>query len=290
MQNAAMLAQVILNGLSLSAVYILMALGFTLIFGIMRIVNFAHGEMCMLGGFALFYLYGTLKLNFFLALVLAVALVGVLTIPVERLVFRPFYGKELPGMIATLGLSVTLQHLGVIAWGTYERAVPPAVTGSLHFSGLILPLDRVVLIIVSLVALGAFYVFMRFTKAGLAMRAAAQDFEVARVQGIASGRIYILAYVVATMLAALAGGMLGQLFSLSPFMGQLPLIKAFIVVILGGLGSIPGAVVGGLLMGMAESALQTYVGGAAAEFIAFGAIIALLVWRPWGLMGRPEAQ
>lgn len=289
MLSTAMLGQVILNGLSLSAVYVLMALGFTLIFGIMRIVNFAHGELCMLGGFTLLYLFGSLKLPFLVALVLSVIVTAVVALPIERLVFRPFYGKELPGMIATLGLSVVLQHAAVIKWGTHEQSIPASVTDSLRFGGVIFPLDKLVVILISLVALGAFYAFMRFTKLGLAMRAAAQDFEVARTQGIPSGRVYTLAFAVATMLAALAGGLLGQLYSLSPFMGHLPLLKAFIVVILGGLGSIPGAMVGGLLMGMMESAVQTYVGGAASDFIAFGVIMALLLWRPWGLMGRAEA-
>jgi branched-chain amino acid transport system permease protein len=289
MFSPAIVAQVILNGLTLSAVYILVALGFTLIFGIMRIVNFAHGEFAMLGGFALFYLYGSLEINFFLALALASVGAALVGLVLERLVFRPFYGREFQGMIATLGLSVALQYVAVILWGADERAIPPAFTSSLQLGSVIFPLDRLAVVVVAATVLACFYAFMRFTRVGLAMRATAQDAEIAETQGVSSARIYTLALLVATSMAALAGGMLGQLYSLSPFLGQLPIMKSFVVVILGGLGSIPGAAAGGLILGMAESSLNTFYGGGIAELIEFAAIILVLIWRPWGLFGRAEA-
>jgi len=288
MLSPTLVAQTVVNGVAISAVYILVALGFTLIFGIMRTVNFAHGEFAMLGGFALFILYGTLKLDFFIALPLAALVVATGSLVFERLVFRPFYQKELQGMIATLGLSVALQYSAMIPFGPQDKSVPSAFTSLVELHGLTFASDRLAVLAIAAVVLLAFYLFMRFTKMGLAMRAAAQDPEIAEAQGIDSRRVYQSAFFLATLMAALAGGLIGQVYSLSPFMGTTPLVKAFTVVILGGLGSIPGAAAGGLLLGMGETFLKTFYGAAPADFASFGAIVLLLIWRPQGLFGRGE--
>lgn len=289
MLNPMMLAQMVINGFSMSAIYVLMALGFTLVFGIMRIVNFAHGELYMLGALGVYYLYGKLHLNYFAALGIAALGVAAFGVVLERLVYRPFYQKELQAMIATLGLSVATQHLGVILWGTEERSIQAPYSSVLQFSGLILPMDRLVVIVSAGVVMAAFYFLLQHTKIGLAMRVVAQDPEIAQAQGIRVKAIYLAALLTAVVLAALAGGLVGQVYSVSPFMGTLPMVKAFIVVILGGLGSIAGAVAGGFLLGMSESFLNTLFGAGVAEMAAFVVIILLLIWRPSGLLGRPEA-
>jgi branched-chain amino acid transport system permease protein len=271
-----------------SAIYILMALGFTMLFSIMRIVNFAHGEFAMLGGFTLLHVLRLGDVPFLLALPLSAVLVGLASLLVERLVLRPFYGKEHQGMIATLGLSTIIVYMSVIAFGVAQRSIPPAFSEVYILGPVILTADRLVVLGTSAIALVAFFVFMRFTRTGLAMRVVAQDLEVAEAQGINARRHYQVACCIATALAALAGGLLGQLYSLSPFMGAMPLLKSFIVVILGGLGSIPGAALGGLVLGMAESILTTYSGAATAQFASFGVIMLVLVLRPQGLLGRAE--
>ncbi len=288
MLNPIILGQVVVNGLSLSSIYVLVAMGFTLLFGIMRVVNFAHGEFAMLGGFALLFLYGQLKLPFFVAVLLAAAIVAVGGLVLERLVFRWFYQKMFQSMIGLLGLSIALTYSAVLIWDVHARSIPPAFTAILRVGGLILPLDRLVVFGVSIVVLVLFYLLIRHTRMGLAMRATAQDLEIAEVQGINSTRIYQLAFVVAIFMTALAGGLYGQVYSLSPFMGEVPLLKAFIVVILGGMGSIPGAAIGGLILGMSESFLATFFGSAVSNFASFGVVILLLIVRPWGLMGTPE--
>lgn len=288
MMSWAVLTQIILNGLNLSAIYILMALGFTLIFGIMRIVNFAHGEFAMLGGFLVLYCLQYFHISPLLALPFCALLVGTFSLFLERLVLRPFYQREYQGMIATLGLSTMMIYLGVIIFGVSQRSIPPAYSEIFIFGPVRLPADRLIVLSIAAITLTGFFLFMRYTKSGLAMRVVAQDLETAQIQGINARAYYKAAFFAATALAGLAGGLLGQLYSLSPFMGSAPVVKSFIVVILGGLGSIPGAAVGGLVLGMADSALTTYYGASAAQFASFAVIMLVLVVRPQGLLGRSE--
>jgi branched-chain amino acid transport system permease protein len=282
------LSQIVLNGFVLAAIYTLVALGFTLIFGIMRIINFAHGEFAMLGGFLVFFMLQVANMPFFVALPLASFAVACGGLVLEALVYRPFYQKELQGMIATIGLSTVIVYSAVLLFGSHQRSIPASFTAIFTIGPVILPADRLAVLTVAAIALAAFYVFITFTRIGLAMRVVAQDLEIAEAQGINARATYRAAFFVATFLAALAGGLLAQLYSLSPFMGRLPLVKSFIVVILGGLGSIPGAAAGGLVLGMFESFVSTFYGLSVAQFASLGAVIVLLVLRPEGLLGRAE--
>lgn len=288
MFSPVILGQVLINGASLSAIYVLIALGFTLLFGIMRVVNFAHGAFAMLGGYALYYLYGQLALPYPLAVPLAAALVATSALVLERLVFRWFYQKMFQSMIGLLGLNMALMFSAVIIWDVYERSIPPAMGGILQVGDLILPTDRLIVMGIAVTVLAAFWIFMTRTQQGLAMRAAAQDVEIAETQGIDTLFIYRLAFFIAIFMAALAGGLYGQVYALSPFMGERPLMVAFIVVILGGMGSIPGAALGGVILGFAESFLSTFYGAAVSTFVSFGVVIGLLIFRPSGLLGTPE--
>jgi branched-chain amino acid transport system permease protein len=286
--NSSILAQVLVNGLSLSAIYILVALGFTLLFGIMKFVNFAHGEFAMLGGFAMYYLYGQLGVPWMLAVPLSAIGVAVGSLVLEALVFRWFYQKMFQSMIGTMGLSLAMMYLAVIIWDAYDRSIPPEFSGLVSIGDAIVPLDRVAVAIIACVALAIFYFFMQFTRHGLAMRAAAVDLEIARAQGVRTGLMYKLAFLISIGMAALAGALYAQIYALSPFMGERPLLVAFIVVVLGGLGSIPGAALGGVIFGFLESILGTFYGASASAFVSFAAVILLLIFRPWGLLGKPE--
>jgi branched-chain amino acid transport system permease protein len=288
MFSPVILGQVLLNGLSLSAIYILIALGFTLLFGIMRVVNFAHGAFAMLGGYALYYAYGKYQLPYIVAAPLAAAVVAGSSLILERFVFRYFYQRMFQSMIGLLGLDLALTFSAVIIWDVYERSIPAAVEGVTRVGGLIIAKDRLVIIAIATVALAAFWLFMTRTRYGLAMRAAAEDVEIAETQGIQTKTIYLLAFLVASFMAALAGGLYAQTYALSPFMGERPLLVAFIVVILGGMGSIPGAALGGLVLGFSESFLSTFYGASVSAFVSFGVVVALLIVRPWGLLGKPE--
>jgi branched-chain amino acid transport system permease protein len=288
MFSLATIGQAFVNGLSLSAIYVLVALGFTLLFGIMRVVNFAHGAFAMLGGYALFYLYGRYQLPYPVAVLGSALLVAAIALVLEHLVFRWFYQKMFQSMIGLMGLNMAIVFTAVMAWDVYERSIPAAASGILQLGELTLPTDRLVVMGVALTVLAAFWLFVTRTRHGLAMRAAAQDVEIAATQGINTQRIYKLAFFVAIFMTALAGGLYAQVYALSPFMGERTLMVAFIVVILGGMGSIPGAALGGVLLGFSESFLSTFYGAAVSSFVSFGVVIALLIFRPWGILGEPE--
>jgi branched-chain amino acid transport system permease protein len=282
------LGQVFVNGLSLAAIYVLVALGFTLLFGIMRVVNFAHGAFAMLGGYALYYLYATFKLPYPVAVLGSALGVAAIALVLEVSVFRWFYHKMFQSMIGLMGLNMALVFTSVMIWDVNERSIPAAASGVLNLAGVTVPTDRLVVMAVALVVLSAFWFFVTRTRHGLAMRAAAQDVEIAGSLGVNTGFIYKLAFFIAIFMTALAGGLYAQIYALSPFMGDRPLIVAFIVVILGGMGSIPGAALGGVLLGFGESFLSTFYGSAVSTFVSFGVVVALLIYRPWGLMGQPE--
>jgi len=289
-----LLGQVLLDGLSISSIYILVALGFTLLFGIMRVVNFAHGEFAMLGGWALYYLYGQFELPFLIAVPLSGIIVALGSLVFEQFVFRFFYQKMFQSMIGLLGLSTAMIYTAVIIWGAYERQIPPAFTDTLEFGEsifgepLLLPYDRLVVFLVSMTTLAAFYLVIMHTRIGLGMRAAAEDVEVAEAMGIRTRTVYRQAFVLAIFMTAIAGALYGQIYFLSYAMGEEPLLKAFIIVILGGMGSIPGAALGGVILGMSDAFLGTMFSAAVAKFASFGVVILILIVRPWGLLGKPE--
>ncbi len=265
--NPTILGQVVVNGLALGAIYVLIALGFTLLFGVMRVVNFAHGEFAMLGGFALYYMYGMLALPWIIAVPLSAVLVAGVSLLLEALVFRWFYQKMFQSMIGLMGLSMAMTYGSVIIWDAYDRTIPSPFMSVVQFDAVVLPLDRLVVICVTAITLAGFYLFMHRTRYGLAMRASAVDLEIASTQGIDVRLMYRMAFFIAIALAALAGGLYAQIYSLSPLMGERPLMIAFIVVVLGGMGSIPGAALGGMLLGFSESFLGTFYGAAMSSFV-----------------------
>ena len=281
-----LLPQVIINGVTLGTNYVLMALGFTMIFGVLRIVNFAHGEFYMLGAFFVLTAIVKFQVSYFLAVVIAVLSIGLLGFLAEEVIFRKFRDKELEGMIVALGLSILMQNLGLVAWGPYDLSIPPVFSGVLKIGSMFYPVERLMVVLLSFLLMAGFYLFLKKTILGLAIQAIAQDTEIARVQGMRINRLYPLAFAIGTGLAAAAGAVIGPLFQLNPWMGIMPQVKAFIVVILGGIGSVPGAFLGGLILGVAESFVSTYASKAMADMLGFIIVIGILLFRPSGLFGH----
>jgi branched-chain amino acid transport system permease protein len=282
-------AQSLVNGFVLGTTYVLVAIGFTLIFGIMRMVNFAHGEFYMLGAFVTFFAFAQYQIPFVISLIIAAVVVGALGMIIELVVFRPFRGNELNGMIASLGLAIIIQNLAMLAWGASPRNMPAVVTGVLKIGPVIFPWARLYVIGAAMVIVALFYIVITYTSLGRAMRAVAQDTEIALVQGIRAERIYPLAFGLSVALAAMAGGLMAPVFGVSATIGLSPMLKAFIVVIVGGLGSVSGAVLGGLLLGVVESFASTFLGATVADMMLLGLVMLILVVRPWGLLGVREA-
>lgn len=284
------LIQHIVNGLVLGGGYALMGIGLTLIFGIMRVVNFAHGELYMLGAFFLFTLFSLGGVNFFAASLLAIIGVSLLGAGVERVILRPLRDQpiEIP-MLAMVALSVILQNAAILIWDPSPKTIShpfspiPMVLGPIHvvsiriFAGL----TAVALIV------GA-HLFIQKSRLGKAMRATFQDKEMAELVGVDVDRIYMVTFSFGAALAGASGVLLGAVFWVYPAMGDLAALKSFAVVIMGGLGDFLGAIAGGLLLGVAENLGAGYVSSGYKDAIGFIMIILLLLLRPQGLFGKRE--
>ncbi|MBB3014083.1 branched-chain amino acid ABC transporter permease [Cupriavidus alkaliphilus] len=281
-----MFEQILVNGLLASLIYVIMALGFTLIFGIMRIVNFAHGEFYMVGAVLVLFLFGTLGWPFFIAVAAGGVLSALLGVIAERVLFRPLVQDELSCMIMSLALGIILQSLALIAFGPAEQSVTRPFAGTWSLADTVVPWDRTIVAGSALVILTAFYAFLKYSRVGLAMQAVAQDPETSSLMGVESCAVYALAFGIACLLAGLAGGLMAPIYTIGPYMGELPMLKAFVVVILGGLGSIPGAVLGGLLLGLSESTLATLLDSGLAMIASFAIVLVVVITRPAGLLGR----
>lgn len=281
-----MTAQIIVNGILAGFIYVIMALGFTLIFGIMRIVNFAHGEFYMLGAIVVLVLFGRFGWPFFLAVLAGGVISALFGVVLERVLFRPLVGDELPCMIMSLGVAIILQSGVLILFGPAEQTVTRPFSGTWSLGGAVVPWDRTIVAIGALVILGLFYLYMKHSRVGLAMRAVAQDPATASLMGVESGLIYSSAFGIACLLAGLAGALMAPIYTIGPYIGEMPMLRAFVVVILGGLGSIPGAVLGGLLLGLNESILATLLGSTVALIVSFAIVLMIVIVKPEGLMGR----
>ena len=277
--------QALLNGFGLAIVYILVALGLTLIFSILEIINFAHGEFYMLGGFVTYYTFGVVGLPYLAALCLAVLAVGAIGIVAERLVFRHLRGKTLNAFIVSLGLLWVLQASAQLAFGVLDKSVPSAVSGIVRVGGVIVTRERLLVIVTAVALIVALYTFLKATRTGQAMRAAAQDADAAALQGVNIELVSMLGFGIGCALAGAAGALLAPVFAVSPTMGALPVVKAFIIIILGGMGSLPGAVLGGLVLGAVEGVGTLYMSSAAVNMLGFLMVIAILLVRPRGLLG-----
>ena len=280
-----LLIQALLNGFGLAVVYILVALGLTLIFSILEVINFAHGEFYMLGGFAAYYLSAVGGLNYVATLVLAMLLVGLAGVVAERLVFRHLRGKTLNAFIVSLGLLWVLQATAQLSFGVLDKSVPSAVSGIVRLGGVIVSRERMFVILTAVALIVGLYLFLKFTRTGQAMRAVAQDAEAAALQGVNIELTSALGFGIGCALAGAAGALLAPIFAVSPTMGALPVVKAFIIIIVGGMGSLPGAVLGGLLLGAVEGVGTLFMSSAAVNILGFLMVIAILLLRPRGLLG-----
>jgi branched-chain amino acid transport system permease protein len=280
--------QTCINGLILGSLYLLVALGLTLIFSIMGIINFAHGEFFMLGGFATFFLREYYGVNFFFSLLISMVIVAAFGVLIERMIFRPLRAEPLNLLVISLGLSIVLQNLALIFWGPEEQSYLIGFQGVINVFGMVFSKERLVAFTISAILVAGLYLFIGRTKTGKALQAVAQDFEAAALQGININQINALTFGIGCALAAAAGSAMGPIFLVSPFMGMMPVVKAFIIIMLGGLGSVIGAVAGALILGIAESFGATYLGATFQNMVGFIILMSLLIFKPLGLFGYHE--
>jgi branched-chain amino acid transport system permease protein len=276
----------LVNTLVLASMYILVALGFALLFSIMGILNFAHGAIYMIGGYICYGFAVQLGINLWLSLLLSVLIVASFGLFLEKFCFRPFSGNFDRTIVVCIGVILILETAVNLLVGYNVWSIPPFASGILRVGAVSLSAERLVTFIIGGALLLVMVWVINGTRTGQQMQAVSQDPEGASLQGISIYRVSALACVTACGLAAVAGSLMGAYLSLTPFMGSYMLVKALQLVILGGLGSIGGIFFAGLVVGAIDATLPLFISGATSQAIAFGIIVVLLLFRPQGFFGR----
>jgi branched-chain amino acid transport system permease protein len=281
--------QQLVNWINLGAMYALLAIGYTMVYGIVKLINFAHGEIFMTGAFFTWWFMSALAIPFPVASLMGIMLATLLGVGIERVAYRPL--RDAPRfavVISVLGMSIFLQNMARIVWGAefqvfeIDFGISPVVIGSV-----IIPFKKIFILVVSLILMVALSLFVTKTYLGKAMRATAADREAAEMMGISSNAVIVLTFVIGSALGAVAGILYAVNYnSIDPYMGFNAGMKAFAAAVLGGIGNIYGAMLGGLLLGVFEGAGAAYVSSMYRDAVAFAILILALIFRPEGLLGE----
>jgi branched-chain amino acid transport system permease protein len=286
--DPAILSELIFQGLVRGAMYALMGIGLSLIFGILGVVNFAHGEFFMLGTYAMYFVAAALGLPFVAGVAAAAIVLFVVGVLIERALLEPLRrraGRDwlLDSFVLTIGLMVILQNLALLGFGSRRRGVTALIEGSLTLGNVTITYERLAILALAVLIVGLLGAYIRFSATGKAIRATAQHPEAAQTLGIAIDRIYTVAFGIGAALAGAAGALLISIFPAFPTVGYQPVLKSFAVVILGGLGNIPGAIAGGFVLGIVEAYAIFFMSAGWQSVLTPLIIILVLVFRPQGL-------
>lgn len=282
------IAATLVNVLVLSSMYILVALGFAFLINILGIVNFAHGAIYMMGGFICYKLTMGLGINPWLGMAISVIVVGAFGLVLERYGFRRFYGNLNRTLVVCIAIITILQNTVTLTAGYNVQAIPSFASGIIKFGLVSVSVERVVTFLIGTVLLIMVVWFIRKTKPGLQMQAMSQDVIGASLQGINIHGIAGLACVIACVLAAVAGCLMGAYLGIGAYMGDYIMLKAIILVVLGGIGSLGGVFFAGLVLGTLDSVIPVLTDGSVSEAIVLGIVIIILLFRPRGFFGRKE--
>ncbi len=276
----------LVNGLAVGAVYALIALGYTLVFGVLRLFNFAHCDVMMAGAYVGYLCAEHLHLEVIAAAGVSAGVCACLGLFIERFGYRPLYGvRGMPLMVVALGISLLLQYTAMLAFGAGARVYPFGYTGGVVRLGAVaLPVSKLTALLLCVALTAALELLLEHTRAGRAMRAVADDKTAASLCGIYEKRAVSLAFVAGSALAGIAGVVYGSMYLVSPLMGLTPGLKAFAAAVIGGIGSVPGAVLGGFALGLAEAFAGATLGTATKDMVSFVLLIAFLLLRPGGIM------
>ena len=279
---------ILLWGAAIGCIYVLLATGLNLIFGVMKLVNFAHGELLMLGAYVSYTVATAVGLDVYLSIFVSMTIIALVGLGVERLAFRRVLGADkLNEIFVSLGLILIFDNAAVLIWGEDSKWLTSPFKGmGLQLGDVFLRYDLLIAFgVVAAILVGLLFLINK-TKIGMAMRATSQKNQAAMLMGINIEHIYIFTFVLGAALAGAAGTLFGIIFPFNPYIGALPTIKTFAIIILGGLGSIKGAIVGGLLFGIAENVASATLGGIWGDAVAFALLIIVLILRPEGLFGE----
>ena len=284
--------QILINGLVLSANYALIALGITLIFSIMNLLNFAHGQMFMIGGFMVYYAYGVWGLPYVAGLLAAAVVVGLIGVLFEVVFFRRVVRvttREENSMLLAVGTALLLENLALFAFGEKQRGVPPVVSGVYQIGDAYLPANRLMVLVIALALIAGLLLFVQYTRPGRAMRALAQDRQATQLMGVDVDRVSAMGFGIGAALAGLAGALLITVSGVNAGIGGAISIKAFIMIMLGGAGVVAGSIMGAIALGFAEAVGYALIPGSITYLLIFVGLILFLVIRPQGIMGKPQA-
>ncbi len=298
------LLQQFFNGLSLGAIYALIAIGYTMVYGIIGMINFAHGEVYMIGAYVGLVALSAIGVStgipvaliILIMLVVSMLVTAVYGYAIEKVAYAPLRGgPRLVPLISAIGMSIFLQNWVAVGQGARDMAVPALVTGSFQVEmfdyTITAPYSRIMIILVTVVLMFMLHMYIKHSRMGRASRACSQDLRMANLLGIDTNRIISFTFVVGAMLAAVGGVLIAlAIGKLNPFIGFLAGIKAFTAAVLGGIGSIPGAMLGGVLLGLAETFAAAYISSQYKDIVAFSLLVLILLFRPTGLLGKPEVE
>jgi branched-chain amino acid transport system permease protein len=289
------LLQALISGVVIGAIYAIMTVGLTLVYGALRTLNMAQGSYVMVGGYVAFVLFDHFGLSPWVGLVFAIIVAGLFGIATEAFAVRPLVGRkdidfEMTAYISTLAVTIILSAAALLIFGPQSKAVPPLISGGIAFANVTLTWQSVMILVISFVTLGGLSWFLNNTRHGLSVKAVAQEHDAARLAGVQTTRVYMLAMALAGSLAGIAGVLLAPLYFVNPVAGDLPLLKGLIVAILAGLGSVRGTIYAAFLMGLVESIASTYIGVGWSLTVMFVIIIVVLIIRPNGLFGLPQEE
>ena len=284
-----LLVQTCLNAVYAASYISLIAVGLVLIFGVMGVINFAHGELYMAGAYTIVALYSDLSIPFYISVVIGLIFVGCLGLLMERTMFRPLKDNPLGGLVASIGFLMILQALAVLGFGVRMEHIPPVTQEVIIFSERVrLPVARLIVIVVAIIVLTNLWYFLNKTRLGWALRASAQDPQAAALQGISITNTARIAMFLGACLAGIAGTLTAPLVSVNPHMGHSVIITAFIVIIVGGVGSLTGAVVASVIYAVVHTFVTTFYDGVIADITGLVLMLLVLVIKPTGLFGSTE--
>ncbi len=291
MSAAALFTEVLVRGIAIGVVYALMGLGLTLIFGVMRIINFGQGEFYMLGAYVVFYIMDGLSVPLYLALPAGMLVIFLLGLVVEKLLLSPIHSQQVQNameysLIITFALSILLQKTAILIFGPFYKKLPDLWPGNVQLGLVSLPGNLFLAMILSGAVILLVTLFIGRTRTGRAWRAIAQSLPGAAISGVRIDRQSGLVFGLSTALAAAGGAILAPLTLIFPTMGSAPLIKGYEILAIGGLGSIPGSLIGGIILGMSESLGSVYINSAYKDIYGFALLVLFLVFRPRGLFGQ----
>lgn len=277
------------NGLALGSIYALTAIGFTMVYGIIRLINFAHGDIYMMGAYFALLGITVLKLPIFLAFLFGMACACILGFLISRLAYKPvFKAPKINLFLCAIGASIFLENTAMLVFGPETQSFPEVIKNSTYsFMGLKVTTLQLIIFITAIVLMVILTYIVKYTKLGRAMRCTSQDMDAARLMGINTDRIVYFTFVLGSSLGSAAGILVGMYYrAVYPMMGFMPGLKAFVSAVIGGIGSIPGAMLGGMIMGVSESLGAAYISSGYRDAIAFIILIIILLFKPSGLLGK----